>query len=125
MQRIPLKFPRLLVQTCATSPERVAWLERLPDVIDELRNRWHLSLDDPYDHDDAMCAWVAPATRADGTLAVLKLGMPHMEGEDELRGLRHWAGDGMVRLLDADESLDAMLLERCVPGTSLKHVPEP
>jgi hypothetical protein len=34
---------------------------------------------------EVSCGWVAPAVRADGTSLVLKLGMPHMEGEHELQ----------------------------------------
>lgn len=30
-----------------------------------------------------------------------------------------------MRLLEADEDLNAMLLERCEPGTVLRHLPEP
>ena len=41
------------------------------------------------------------------------------------RGIGFWNGDPDVRLLDADDDLDAMLLERCEPGTSLRAVPEP
>jgi streptomycin 6-kinase len=67
---------------------------------------------------------VAPATRIDGSSAVLKIGMPHMEGMHELHGLRFWNGDGMVRLLEADEAMNAMLLERCVPGSPLRSRPE-
>jgi streptomycin 6-kinase len=51
--------------------------------------------------------------------------MPHMEGEHELQGLRFWNGDPAVRLLEADDELGAMLLERCEPGTSLRALPEP
>ena len=57
--------------------------------------------------------------------AVLKFGMPHMEGEHELQGLRFWNGNATVRLLDADEELGAMLVERCEPGTPLRSLPEP
>ncbi len=39
----------------------------------------------------------APVTRADETAALLKLGRPHMEGKDEINGLRFWAGDPTVR----------------------------
>jgi streptomycin 6-kinase len=67
---------------------------------------------------------IAFAERRDGTRAVLKLGMPHMEAAHEIQGLRVWDGDGMVRLLDADESLNAMLLERCEPGTPLRKLDE-
>jgi streptomycin 6-kinase len=51
--------------------------------------------------------------------------MPHMEGEDELQGLRFWNGDPTVRLLEADDALGAMLIERCTPGTALRALPEP
>ncbi|MGI9070811.1 MAG: aminoglycoside phosphotransferase family protein [Bryobacteraceae bacterium] len=63
------------------------------------------------------CAWVASVARADGSSAVLKFGMPHMESEHELHGLRFWNGNPTVRLLEADDDLGAMLLERCGPGT--------
>jgi len=51
--------------------------------------------------------------------------MPHMEGAHELPGLRFWGGDPTVRLLEADGDLNAMLLERCEPGTVLRERPEP
>jgi streptomycin 6-kinase len=47
-----------------------------------------------------------------------------MEGEHELHGLRFWNGDPTVRLLEADEELGAMLIERCVPGKALRILPE-
>ena len=43
----------------------------------------------------------------------------------EIQGLRFWDGDPTVRLLEADEELGAMLLERCRPGTALRALPEP
>jgi streptomycin 6-kinase len=48
-----------------------------------------------------------------------------MEGEQEIQGLRFWNGDPTVRLLEADDDLDAMLLEQCEPGTTLGAVPGP
>ena len=48
-----------------------------------------------------------------------------MEAANEIQGLRFWDGDAMVRLLDADTDFNAMLLERCDPGTALRDVPEP
>ena len=67
---------------------------------------------------------VAPVVLADGRSGVLKLGMPHMEAEHEIQGLRFWSGDPTVQLLKADDDLGAMLLERCEPGTSLRALPE-
>jgi streptomycin 6-kinase len=97
----------------------------VPETIRALQVRWSLSLTAPLDSVEASASWVAFATRQDGTSAVLKIGMPHMEAAHEIQGLRFWNGDGIVRLLDADEDLNAMLLERCEPGTSLRTLPEP
>jgi len=55
---------------------------------------------------------------------VLKLGNPHTEGEHEIHGLRFWDGDPTVRLFAADAESGAMLLERCLPGTTLREKPE-
>ena len=41
----------------------------------------------------SVCAWVAPVTFVNGGSAVLKLGMPHMESEHEIEGLRFRGGD--------------------------------
>jgi streptomycin 6-kinase len=119
-----LPIPAELAANCRKTPERATWLKRLPDVLGFLERRWGLTLENPFGGEEVSCSWVAPAARTDGTLAVLKLGMPHMEGEHELHGLRFWNGDPTVRLLEADEELGAMLLERCVPGTPLRTLPE-
>ncbi len=120
-----LKIPGRLADNCRKTPERAAWLDRLPETLRTLERRWSLALGAPFDHEDVSCAWVAPAALADGTPAVLKLGMPHMEGEHELHGLRFWDGNPTVRLLESDDGLGAMLLECCKPGTRLRALPEP
>jgi streptomycin 6-kinase len=51
---------------------------------------------------------------------VLKLGKPgDPELTSEAAALRAWAGQGAVRLVDADLELRALLLERVRPGTNL------
>ena len=50
--------------------------------------------------------------------------MPQMEAEQEIEGLRFWAGDAAVQLLESDHTYNAMVLERCTPGTSLKYATE-
>ena len=117
-------IPPQLVAQCKKSAERLAWLESLPALVDQCADRWSISLGTPFNHDGA-CSWVAPALCADGTSAILKMGMPHMEGTQEIEGLRFWDGDPTVRLLEADAPSGAMLLERCDPGTALKSEAEP
>lgn len=116
--------PQQLIENCRKVPERQVWLDNLPALLDELRDRWCLRTGPPFDHVNVACSWVAPVVRADGTPAVLKLGMPHMEGADEIQGLRFWNGDPTVQLLEADDELGAMLLERCQPGDMLRSEPE-
>jgi streptomycin 6-kinase len=106
------------------SDRDLAWLETLPGALEQLRRRWSLTLEPAWTDVEASCAWVAPAVRTDGTRVVLKLGMPHMEAAHEIDGLRFWNGDATVRLLEADADLNAMLLERCEPGTTLRGLPE-
>jgi streptomycin 6-kinase len=119
---VNIRIPQRLIESCASVPERVAWLDQLPSLVAQLTRRWSISIDEPF---EASCAWVAPAVRARGTHAVIKISMPHMEAEHEIEGLRVWAGDPTVRLFEADDDLGAMLLERGTPGTSLRSVSEP
>jgi streptomycin 6-kinase len=120
-----LIVPERLAAACRETRERCTWLERLPHAVGVLQDRWALSLGAPFDGSDGSCAWVAPAVCANGTRAVLKLGMPHMEAAHELQAIRFWDGDATVRLLEADADLNAMLLEQCEPGTALRELPEP
>ena len=122
---MPLRIPDNLAANCRKSTERLAWLDRLPDALEKVTRRWSLSLGPPFVGDDVTCSYVTTVHLTDGTYAVLKLGMPHMEGEHETQGLRFWDGNPTVRLLAADENLNAMLLERCEPGTTLRALPEP
>src|SRR5439155_22053595 len=114
-----LKIPRGLSASCHKTPLRAAWLERLPDVLRNLEHRWSLTLDAPFDGDEVSCSYVTPVVRAVGTPAALKIGMPHMEAEHEIHGLRAWDGEPTVRLRMADAELGAMLLERAEPGAVL------
>lgn len=117
-------IPGQLIANCRKKPEREAWLDNLPVMLEELTDRWSLCIGPPFDHANVSCSWVAAVVRADGTAAILKLGMPHMEGAHEIQGLRYWNGNPTVQLLEADVDLGAMLLERCQPGDMLRSAPE-
>lgn len=97
----------------------------MDERVADLAARWHLDVGAPFERDEFPLAWVAPVIRRDGTRAVLKIGFPHMEAEHESHALRFLDGEPTVRLLECDESLNAMLLERCEPGTSLRDVFQP
>jgi streptomycin 6-kinase len=93
------------------------WLERVPALLEECREEWGLTLDDPYEAGAA--GYTVRADLPDGTPAVLKLIYPHRESEHEADALALWDGDGAVLLLAHDPERWAMLLERCEPATPL------
>lgn len=95
-----------------------AWLARLPKLIAEFERRWSLTVGEPFPN--LSFNWVAPATHADGTSAVLKLSLPEdKEFRTEAKALELFDGRGVARLLELDLAKGAMLLERIEPGAAL------
>ena len=100
--------------------EGAAWLRDLPALLADCCVRWNLALLPPfpglsYNH-------VTPVTRANGSPAVLKTGVPRDEIATEIAALRRCDGAGMVRLLEADPARGVMLLERALPGEPLARM---
>ncbi len=113
----PEELPGSLVQTLSTFPGGPAWLRQLPELLEACAERWSLTLHPPFPA--LSYNFVAPATRADGTPAVLKMGLPNPELRTETEALRLFGGRGSVRLLASDEPQGALLLERLSPGQTL------
>lgn len=111
---IPADFARCMAEVYGG--EGVAWIERLPALLDDCARRWGLTVEPPF---ALSYNYVAPALRADGAEVVLKVGFPSRELQTELAALRLYDGHGMVQLLDACPDRGAMLLERLTPGTTL------
>jgi len=88
------------------------WLLTVPRLVRELLDTWHLGVTGPATHGYA--ALVLPVDGPQGP-AVLKVAWPHPEARDEHRTLGVWGGQGAVRLLAADPSRWAVLLERLDP----------
>src|SRR5205807_4687191 len=111
-----VKIPESL-RALGHSAQGRAWLDTLPAIFDQAVERWSLRLGRPYTY--AYASLAMPARLPDGTEAVLKLAFPHRESRQEAEALRHWDGEGALRLLAHDPDSDALLLERCTPGTPL------
>ena len=111
---IPPSFAGRMCQMYGSEGE--AWLRDLPALVADLAARWHVTVHVPF---DLSYNYVAAATRSDGTEAVLKVGFPHQELGRELAAVRLYGGEGMCRLLEADDARHAMLLERLRPGAML------
>jgi streptomycin 6-kinase len=111
------------VRAKALSVGAAAWLEELPELVAGLAREWSVTLGPAYE--DATEAFVAPAARAGGGPAVLKLLVPR--GGDhaahEITTLRLAAGSGCATLLRYDEERNALLLERLGPQLADLHLP--
>lgn len=93
------------------------WLRRFPSLIHDCEQRWSLKIALPFPQ--LSYNFVAPAQQPDGTEVVVKLGVPHPELTREIDALRFYAGQGAVRLLEADSAQGMLLLEHLQPGTLL------
>jgi streptomycin 6-kinase len=115
----PIEIPEVLARHVihGLGDAGKAWLQALPTVATALAERWGVTLGPPF---LLSFNYVCRATRRDGTEAVLKIGpWPDGEIEREIEAVRLYDGDGMARLLEADVTQRAMLLERLRPGEML------
>lgn len=112
---IPAAFRRQMIATFAE--DGVAWLTRLPALIDTYARRWSLRVGPAFDN--LSYNYVAPATCSDGSPAVLKLGIPHDELRTEIDALRYYGDTACVHLIAADEVDGALLIEQADPGDPL------
>jgi streptomycin 6-kinase len=105
-----------VVRNKALAAGAESWLRGLPDLVGLLAQEWSITVGPAFG--DATEAFVAAATLADETPAVLKLLVPRDfdAAGHEITALRLAAGDGCARLLRADEARGAMLLERLGPS---------
>lgn len=94
-----------------------AWISRLPKILEAVAERWSLSIESPFK--DLFYSYIAPVLSADGEDLVLKLGVPNQALGNEIAALQAFDGRGMVKLIDSNAELGALLLERLGPGKPL------
>jgi streptomycin 6-kinase len=93
-----------------------AWLDALPTLVAEFEAEWSIVVGDAYEGGTE--AFVAEATCADGSPAVLKLVVPRAgdAARDEAIALQLAGGDGCAQLYRWDETRGVLLLERLGPS---------
>ncbi|WKX71624.1 aminoglycoside phosphotransferase family protein [Streptomyces sp. XD-27] len=117
-----ISLPEQFAASCEDRDDGPEWIAALPALIAEFLERWDLRPDGAPAH--GMAALVLPVLRPDGTPAALKFRQVTEESVGEPVGLREWAGDGAVRLLDHDAPSGTLLLERLDIRRSLASVPD-
>lgn len=115
---VPPAFARSTIER-AGEPGR-AWIDSLPEIADELCDRWGLVLRGAPRH--GYVALVLPVSRDDVSLA-LKISWIDASTRQEALVLGHWAGNGAVRLIDHHAASGALLLEWLDPDRSLGSMP--
>jgi streptomycin 6-kinase len=111
-----MEIPAALTWWCGVPGGR-QWLDRLPRLAVECAEMWQLRLGRTFDGGNV--SLVLAVERADSLPAVLKINFPDEESEHEADALDFWQGVGPVRLLAHDRRRSALLVERCLPGTTL------
>ncbi len=92
-----------------------AWLDALPQLVSAIASR--LDLRDLKEVTNLSYNYVLSGFHGDNPI-ILKAGLDNAGLKREAFALKCFAGDGVVKVLAEDEGL--LLLERAVPGTSLK-----
>lgn len=110
-----MDIPKQL-QWLETREDGRRWLGALPAVIATLKEAWKIEIDTPFNN--GTVSFVAPAKRGLDEF-VLKIQWPHEECKFEADALRLWNGNGAAQLIEHDRENNALLMERCVPGTTL------
>jgi streptomycin 6-kinase len=105
--------------TAMCGPRGEAWFEDLPLVIEELENKWNISVGEPFPGIEYN--YVAKAIGSDGSQSVLKIAPPFETVEifGEAKFLETLSGEGAIQLIDVDRDRQAILLERALPGVAL------
>lgn len=100
--------------------EGAVWLRDLPALLDNYATRWRLEPLAPFA--GLTYNYVTRVRRADGSIAVLKVGVPGDEFRASIEFLRLCDGDGAVELFEADAEQCAMLMELALPGEPLARL---
>lgn len=119
MNSLPENFLRNIRNSFGQEGQQ--WLSQLPALLDHAARKWDLTLGAPM---LLSYNYVTAATRADGSPVVLKLGVPNREFTSEMNALHLFNGDGICRLLDADDAHFMFILERLQPGHMLTSLPD-
>lgn len=98
----------------------IDWLHRLPEVLVEWCDRWHVTLEPEIP--ELNYNVVLFGTTPEYGPVVIKTAPPHEEVTAEVEGLLISQKPGVVRVIAADSGVSIMLQERVVPGTPLRDL---
>lgn len=98
------------------------WLDSLPNLVKSFTSKHKLTITHPLR--PLSYNYIIEATQKDGTSVIAKFLAPDKDATNEIHALRFMAGDGIVKLLDYDETHQVALLEKLTPGHILTTITE-
>ncbi|WIM94725.1 aminoglycoside phosphotransferase family protein [Actinoplanes oblitus] len=115
---LPGTFQRRVMDCWGLAGTR--WLADFPEIANQVLRDWDLRLDRTY---PLSLNWVTRVHRADGSAAVLKMGVPESEHlTHEVAALEFFGGRGAVTVLARDAARGAVLLEEATPGVQARSL---
>lgn len=117
MLDLPPRFVRNITNSFGQAGER--FLADLPGLLRQAAQRWHLTIGEPF---KLSYNYVCAAQDPDGRDVVLKIGVPGPGLVSEIEALRHYNGEGAVRLVATDAAKGMLLEERLKAGTMLSEI---
>jgi streptomycin 6-kinase len=121
--RTSMELPDV-VRNRAIAEGREDWIDELPEIVRSLERDWSIKVGRSYD--EGTEAFVADATLADGSPAILKVLVPRRHGgvdDHEATVLRIVGGDGCPLLHCDDPTRGALLIERLGPSLATLGFP--
>jgi streptomycin 6-kinase len=96
------------------------WIDSLPSIIEKTSKQWQLQDVNPVEQ-KMNWNYVALAMQNNNYPVVLKLSYDRKLIQDEYNALKHFNGNGAVRVIDINLEYNALLLEQAIPGYLLKE----
>ncbi|WP_368505349.1 aminoglycoside phosphotransferase family protein [Alkalihalophilus sp. As8PL] len=96
--------------------EAKPWLEQIPSIIKACEEKWALTVGEAY---ELSINYVATASTKEGREVVVKICIPGEGFDSEVEALKLFAGRGIVNVIDTDEDMQVILLEKLNPGYTL------
>jgi streptomycin 6-kinase len=117
---LPSKFVRNITSLCGE--KGIVWLDGLPGLLGRLEKEWSVQIGQHFPV--LSYNFVAPAITSRGDPAVVKVALPLNDAEvfGEIKYLQWSDGKACPRLLEISTECRAILIERAVPGRTLREL---
>lgn len=112
---IPNPFQKKIINSFGVAGEK--WLDSLETKTEEIAKIWGLKIEGPVTN--LSYNYVVNVTDMNSKQCILKMGLPGVDFQNEVRTVQLYDGNGCAKVLQVDLENGAMLLEKLNPGSML------